>query len=208
MGRRSLRCLGFCCLGAGSATSPWAVSREVARALAVSAVVAIETLANHYCPDFAAEGGRILRCPPGHEDVGEVEVGLLDVYGGVSELSELPSGIGRWVALATDLAASGVLHQFASSELSQIVWSSGLLLDPKINNFPKTCRIGLWKSYYLRGATALRAEQAAYASEPTSPSFTFTHRRRKRSFSGEPGQRRPGYSSSLVTLLHSSMKSC
>lgn len=116
-------------MGAGVATSPWAAQRPVPRAVALAAVVAIEALANRYCPDFALEAGRILLIPPGHESAGQVEVGLSDSQTGFRPLAELPSGVARWVALATDLAMKAVIPALTGGGSRY----SFLITDPNVS---------------------------------------------------------------------------
>lgn len=113
-------------IGSGSATSPWATTRPVPRTLAIATALAIEIAANRYCPDFAVDGGRILLSVPGHENAERVEVGILEASGSFRTLAELPSGIARWVALVTDLAASEVLQALSSGGLVHLMAGSDM----------------------------------------------------------------------------------
>jgi ABC-type cobalamin/Fe3+-siderophores transport system ATPase subunit len=107
--------------GQGRAESPWAHANPFERELAGMITIAVEHLANSLAPDFVVEHGRIMLVPPQHESSGTVAIGILDPRRGkIDGLTALPSGIGRWAALATDLALNEILNYVKASRTPSI----------------------------------------------------------------------------------------
>jgi energy-coupling factor transporter ATP-binding protein EcfA2 len=94
--------------GVGEEPPPWSPVRSSDRSIAEGALVRIEAEANRLAPKFVTEQGRIVLAPPHDDATGRAAVFMVGRSGVLHRISQLPSGVARWVGLVIEMALGSV----------------------------------------------------------------------------------------------------
>ena len=94
--------------GVGEGSSPWSPVRSSDRSVAEGALVRIEAEANRLAPNFVTQQGRIVLVPPQDDATGRAAVFMVGRSGVLHRISQLPSGVARWVGLVVEMALGSV----------------------------------------------------------------------------------------------------